>query len=140
MSNGKLRILIVEDDPAVLAGMAAALDEKMVVDTCESAEAALPKLARNSYNVVCADYGLPNMSGLELLEELAKRRPPVRGVLVTGSEDSYKISKRRGYYVLKKPFDPERLMAIVEHLAALSFMRQSVVALTARPTSTAGRK
>jgi DNA-binding response OmpR family regulator len=126
MESSKLRILIVEDDPAVLAGMAAALDDEMSVDTCSSAEAALPKISRAEYNVVCADYGLPIMSGLELLEQLAQRQPPVRGLLVTGSEDSYKLSKRRGYYVLKKPFDPERLRAVVRHLATLSFMRRSV--------------
>ena len=134
MESGKLRILIVEDDPAVLAGMAAALDEEMEVDTCGSAEAALPKISRVAYNVVCADYGLPSMSGLELLEQLAQRQPPVRGVLVTGSEDSYRISKRRGYYVLKKPFDPERLRAIVRHLATLALMRRSVALLTTEPT------
>jgi DNA-binding response OmpR family regulator len=130
----KLRILIVEDDPAVLAGMVAALDDEMLVDTCDSGEAALSKVAWTPYDIVCADYGLPTMSGLELLEQLAKRRPPVRGVLVTGSEDSYRISKRRGYYVLKKPFDPERLRAVVRHLATLSFMRRSVELLSAAPT------
>jgi DNA-binding NtrC family response regulator len=134
MTISKLRVLIVEDDPAVLAGMAAALDDEMLVDTCGSAEAALPKIGREAYNVVCADYGLPKMSGLDLLEELAQRKPPVRGLLVTGSEDSYTVSKRRGYYVLKKPFDPERLRAIVRHLATLSFMRRSVELLSSGPT------
>ena len=130
METPKLRILIVEDEPALLAGMAAALDDEMSVDTFGSAEAALPKINRAEYNVVCADYGLPIMSGLELLEELAQRHPPVRGLLVTGSEDSYRVSKRRGYYVLKKPFDPERLRAVVRHLATLSFMRRSVELLS----------
>ena len=127
----KLRVLIVEDDPAVMAGMAAALDDKMHVDTCESAEMALTKATHISYDVVCADIGLPKMNGIELLEHLAQRAAPPRCLLVTGSEDFYRISKGRGYHVLKKPFVPARLLAIVEHLASLSFMRRSVEMLGA---------
>lgn len=129
----RTKVLIVEDDPAVLASMVAMLDDTMIVDTCENAEIALTKTLVHRYHVVCADYGLPKMSGLELLEQLGQRSPGFRGLLVTGSEDFYRISKRRGYYVLKKPFDPERYVAIVEHLASLAMMRQSVDLLASGP-------
>jgi len=118
--------LIVEDDPAVAEGIAAALEDVTDVTVCGSAEAALEKLERTSFDVVCADYGLPGISGLELLERLTKNGSELRGLLVTGSEDFYATSKRRGYYVLKKPFDPERLRSVVVHLASLVSMRRSV--------------
>lgn len=113
--------------------MVAMLDETMQVDTCESAEVALVRAAKHRYHVICADYGLPKMSGLELLEQLSTGPNAVRGLLVTGSEDFYRISKRRGYYVLKKPFPPDRYLAIVEHLASLALMRQSVDLLSGGP-------
>jgi DNA-binding NtrC family response regulator len=118
--------LVVEDDPAVAEGIAAALDDVTEVTVCGSAEAALERLAKTAFDVVCADYGLPGISGLDLLERLTKGGSALRGVLVTGSEEFYAVSKRRGYYVLKKPFDPERLRSVVIHLASLVSMRRSV--------------
>jgi DNA-binding NtrC family response regulator len=138
MSEQRQRILIVEDDVAVAQVMAAALDDQMLVDTCSSAEHALLKINDTRYDVVCADYGLPKMNGLDLLEKLAQRPEPLRGLLVTGSEDFYRVSKRRGYYVLKKPFDPERLVSVVAHLAKLASMRQTVGLMATGPA--AGRK
>lgn len=133
MSTIRTRVLIVEDDPAVAAGIAAALDDTMDVDTCGSAETALLRVQRAEYQVVCVDYGLPGITGLELLERLSKLEHAPRGVLITGSEEFYRVSKRRGYYVIKKPFDPARLLTVIEHLANLAAMRQTVARMQAGP-------
>src|SRR5262245_17773717 len=45
VSKVRPRVLIVEDEPAVAAGIAAALDDTMDVDTCSSAETALVRTA-----------------------------------------------------------------------------------------------
>jgi len=127
------RVLIVEDDAAVAAGIVAALDDTMDVETCTSAEAALARVGRERYEVVCADYGLPGITGLELLERLVGTERAPRGLLITGSEEFYRVSKRRGYYVIKKPFDPERLLTVVGHLASLAQMRQTVDQLQTGP-------
>lgn len=94
--------------------------------TCDSAESALALLATWDADVICADYGLPGMDGLSLLRKVAPETGHTRGLLITGSEEYFRISKRQGWFVLLKPFDPDRLQATVQHLARLSAMRRSV--------------
>lgn len=129
MTKLRPRLLIVEDEPAVAEAIAASLEDVADTEICGDAEAALEYISRKPVDVICADFGLPGISGLELLERLGKSGTNLRGVLITGSEEFYSVSKRSGYYVLKKPFDPERLCSVVVHLASLVSMRRSVALL-----------
>ena len=73
-----LRVLLIDDDPALLLALPEALQIRMTgvtVDTAESAAAALDQIALEEYDAVVSDIKTPGMDGLALLAEIRTRRP-----------------------------------------------------------------
>jgi signal transduction histidine kinase len=86
--SGKLRVLLVEDEPADAelalgelrhAGFEASAD---VVQTIEEFTALVRK---NSYDVVLADYKLPNWTGMESVEVLRREGLEIPVIMVSGA-------------------------------------------------------
>ena len=79
------KILIVDDNP----NMSNLLAEMLEVFDYESKTAsdgleALNELEADKYAMVITDMRMPNMTGLELLEEVKSRYPKVPVVLISG--------------------------------------------------------
>jgi DNA-binding NtrC family response regulator len=109
----RLSVLVVDDDPAMQDSVAAVLGDDVDVVTCGSASEAMHLSRRSTFDVVCSDYEMPVMNGLDLLNELAKGDPSTGLLLLTGSTDYFAQTNAGQYYVLIKPFDPARLIALV---------------------------
>src|SRR5437899_335412 len=145
-----MRILIVEDEPDLLRGLAQALREAgYAVDTAADGEDGLFKAESWEYDAIVLDVMLPKLDGWELLKGLRKtKRTPVlmltardqtrdrvRG-LDTGADD----------YVVK-PFDlPEllaRLRALIRRSArqtrSIIEVSDVVIDTAARNVSRAGQ-
>lgn len=119
-----MRILIVEDDAALSSGLARILDgEGYAVDAFGDGERALAALAREAFDVMILDIGLPGMDGFELLRRLrdAGGRIPV---LVLTARDA--VSERvHGLELgaddyMAKPFAMPELVARVRALVRRS--------------------
>jgi DNA-binding NtrC family response regulator len=116
----RYRVLVVDDDAVVLDVAAAVLSLEMDVVTCAEAREALRRVDAEDFHVVCADYLMPDMRGDELLAQVARSKPHVGRVLVTGS-DAYAESEQGGeYFVVLKPFHPEKLLAVVRQMARVA--------------------
>src|SRR5919197_2316043 len=93
-------VLVVDDDPALLEALSEALHlrmERVAVDTCESASAALDRLAARDYDAIVADIKMPGMDGLELLARIRELKPDVPTVLITGhGEQDLAVQALRG--------------------------------------------
>jgi DNA-binding NtrC family response regulator len=124
-------ILLVDDDAKLLHAMHAILSSDFEVVSTESAEEALLVVAKKQFHVVCTDFHLPQMNGLQLLDRLRHMPYPFGSILLTGSEDYRRYEQRTHHYVLLKPYDPERLINLVSQLAKLAEMKRSVVSLNA---------
>lgn len=79
------KILIVDDNP----NMSSLLCEMLEVFDYESVRAAdgrkaLEELEKGDFSMVITDMRMPNMTGLELLEEVKTRYPKVPVVLISG--------------------------------------------------------
>ena len=74
-----MRVLIVEDEPDLLQGLARALrDEGYAVDTAPDGEEGLYKAQNWEYDAVVLDIMLPKLNGWEVLTRLRKtRKTPV---------------------------------------------------------------
>ena len=91
MSEAKPRILLVDDEQEVVQGLRRALARRAktfdVAVACSAAEA-LVTLALEPCAVVVSDMQMPGINGLELLEEIARSRPSVGRVLLTGTAEA----------------------------------------------------
>jgi PAS domain S-box-containing protein len=111
------RILIVDDDPALLEALPQALSlrmENLQVDTCDSAPAALEKIRAIDYDAIVSDIKMPGMDGLALLREIGKIRPSTPTLLITGhGERDLTVEALRGgaYDFIQKPIERDYLVA-----------------------------
>jgi CheY-like chemotaxis protein len=91
MSEALPRILLVDDELEVVSGLRRALTRCArsfeIVVACSAAEA-LVTLALAPCAVVVSDVQMPGITGLELLEEIARTRPTVARVLLTGTAEA----------------------------------------------------
>jgi len=78
LGREEARVLIVDDDPALLQALPETLRLRMngvTVDTADSAVAALERISARDYDAIVTDIRMPGMDGLTLLAEIAGRRP-----------------------------------------------------------------
>jgi PAS domain S-box-containing protein len=111
------RILIVDDDPALLEALPQALwlrMEGLQIDTCDSGIAALEKIKQTDYDAIVTDIKMPGLDGLALLREIAKIRPSTPTLLITGhGERELTVEALRGgaYDFIQKPIERDYLVA-----------------------------
>jgi DNA-binding response OmpR family regulator len=113
-------VLVVEDDDAIRAVIAEALDDGgYTVVEADRGVLALRLAQDHLPSVVLVDHLLPDMSGLDLLERLrsveATRHIPV--MVVTGLAQQLTGRDHGADSVLAKPFDIEVLLERVNALA-----------------------
>jgi two-component system OmpR family response regulator len=109
-----MRLLVVEDEPNLLAGLALALrEEGYAVDTAADGEEGLYKAESWDYDAIVLDIMLPGLDGWEVLGRL--RRSKKTPVLMLTARDAAP-DRVRGLdsgaddYVVK-PFDLDELLA-----------------------------
>jgi len=82
------RILIVDDEPNILHSYKRNLRKKFDIDTAESGQQALEKMAANGpYAVVVSDMQMPNMNGVQLLAQIRQKYPDTVRMMLTGNAD-----------------------------------------------------
>ena len=118
MSRG--RVLVVEDDPAILAGLRSMLrSEGYEVATAADGEAARDRIAEGPLDLVILDLMLPRLDGISVLRWLRKRSPalPVLILSARGREEEKVAGLKAGADdYLTKPFSLRELSARVEAL------------------------
>ena len=128
MDKSKVKILVVDDEQGLCAGVQEALRrEGYVVDATTDAPAALKLAQERLYNLVVSDIKMPGLSGLELLARVRGHSRDTLFILMTAYgtvESAVEAMKQGAYDYLPKPIDMKRLRALVQK--ALEF--QAVVA------------
>jgi signal transduction histidine kinase len=111
------RILLVDDDPALLTSLSAALrlrEPNAIVDRAESAAAALRHIEAHDYDAIVTDIKMPGMDGLSLLAELRRKIPEVPTLLITGhGQHDLAVQALRGgaFDFIQKPIDRDYFIA-----------------------------
>jgi DNA-binding response OmpR family regulator len=132
-----MRVLLVEDDAVIAAGICRGLaDEGFVVDHVVSAELARAALAGPDFDVAIVDIGLPGESGVSLLRYMRKSGKILPVVVVTARDsvtDRIETLDVGADDYLVKPFAlPElaaRCRAVVRRGRALSSSELTVGSL-----------
>ena len=124
-----LKALIVDDEKGMRLGMQKTLDKfKFSLDEVEEAinfetktaatgEAAVKKVEEWQPDVMLLDYKLPEMSGLEVLEEVTTEESEMVTVMVTAYasiDTAISAIKQGAFDFLAKPFEPADLRKTVK--------------------------
>jgi DNA-binding response OmpR family regulator len=110
-----LRVLIVEDDPALRLGIRRALQAQgWQVDAVEDGESALTATRLQSYDAAVLDLGLPKRDGLSVLTTWRNQGQDLAVIILTARDEL--DNRVEGLNLgaddyLGKPFDSEELIA-----------------------------
>jgi PAS domain S-box-containing protein len=116
----RARILLVDDDAALLEALPQAIllrMETITIDTAQSAFDAIDRIREVDYDAVVTDIKMPGMDGLALLDEIEKLRPGTPTLLITGhGEHDLAVQALRGgaYDFVAKPIDRDYFIASLE--------------------------
>ena len=84
----KEKVLLVDDDAMVLAGLKRQLRNQFSIDTALSGEEALKQVLENGpYAVIVSDFLMPGMNGIEFLSRVKKSNPDTVRMMLTGTAD-----------------------------------------------------
>jgi DNA-binding NtrC family response regulator len=114
----KRRVLIVEDNETNRRHLRELLesDSTLCVEVAANGSEALQALSERPYSLVITDLKMPQLSGMQLLEEVQKRRLPVAVIVTTayGSINDAVHAMRLGATdFLTKPVDIDHLRLVV---------------------------
>jgi DNA-binding NtrC family response regulator len=126
MSNVKLPLLLVDDEPMILESLKQLFEREYHVYTATSAEDALTKAAQISeVALVISDHQMPGITGVDLLKEIRERYPESMRILLTGYSDLEavleSVNSGQVFRYVRKPWQPETLKSILA-LAAASYI------------------
>ena len=120
----KKRLLFVDDEPEVLAGlrrMLRGLRHEWEMVFAESGKQALDLFAEAPFDVVVTDMRMPEMNGAQLLAQIARDFPRAIRIVLSGYSDQDMILKSvcTAHQYLSKPCDAETLKAVITRAASL---------------------
>lgn len=112
-------VLLVDDDPTLLAVGHAILVRQFEVLTASSCAEALDLLDLSHVAVLLTDLQMPGPDGIALIDTASTRRPDLICMLLTGSSDAGALATERRlaglHKVLRKPVPPQELRQVVAH-------------------------
>ncbi len=115
-------VLVVDDEVRILSALRRSLRrEGYRILTAETPERALRILEEEPVDVVLTDHKMPGMSGLQLLERAAARRPEAARVLITGWTEEVPRERLDALGVnalIPKPWDDATLKAVLRQQLA----------------------
>ena len=112
----KNRVLLVDDDKAILRSIGLVLDRNgFITDKAETGKEALSKIKTQAYNVLLVDLKLPDMEGTEILSQIES--PETVKIMFTGFPSLVSgmqaMDKGVDAY-LPKPVKPEELVGVIK--------------------------
>jgi response regulator RpfG family c-di-GMP phosphodiesterase len=113
------KVLLVDDDPNILAAYTRALRKRFSFDTAASGEEALALLrGPEPYAVILSDMRMPGMDGMQLLAEARGLAPDSVRIMLTGNADMdtaiQAMNRGNCFRFLTKPCDSETLAQALE--------------------------
>jgi response regulator RpfG family c-di-GMP phosphodiesterase len=119
-------LLIIDDEPHVCDSVHDLLRREFRVLKAHSADEGYKIMQEEEVHIVMSDQRMPQITGVELLTKVKARHPQAIRMLFTGFADLESIiaaiNQGHIYQFMKKPWQPEELIAAVRQ-AAVEFDR-----------------
>jgi len=114
-----INILVIDDEPAILMTLSAALEDMQYkVTTAVNGKEALILIGKQPCNIVIADIKLPDISGLEILEATKELNPETAVIMITGHasiETAVDAINEGAYAYILKPVAVNELETIIKN-------------------------
>lgn len=113
------RILVVDDEKEIREFLSKALTRiaGFHVEVAEDGDDALKRIERDKLDLILTDLKMPRMDGLKLITEIAKTKPEILTVLMTGHgtiDSALEAMKRGASDYLTKPINLDELVLRVQ--------------------------
>jgi len=122
VSNATPTLLVVDDEERILSALRRSLRrEGWRVLTAGTPDEALRILDEEPVDAVLSDHKMPRMSGLEVLEAAARRRPNAARILISGWPDEVPAERLAALGVralVPKPWNDAELKRILREALA----------------------
>jgi two-component system, LytTR family, response regulator len=116
-----MRVLIIDHEPLAQAALANILRTREDIerfDTASDAVEALDRLGKTSYDVLLLDIDSPEVSDIELLDQLCTEHSVSSVILVTANEQhAIAAFEKQAIDYVSKPISPERLREALNRAA-----------------------
>jgi len=111
-------VLVVDDEAQIRASLRGILaEEGLRVLEAEDGRQALELIQRENPELIILDIWMPEMDGLQLLQQLQEAAPPPEVVMISGHgniETAVKATKLGAFDFIEKPFSLDGLLRVVK--------------------------
>lgn len=119
-----IRVLFVDDDPRVLAGLSRSLRvqrDGWAPQFASGGEQALEVLSGAAFDVIVSDMRMPGMDGAELLSRCAERWPHMVRIILSGQTEMETAMRSVlvAHQFITKPCESQALRTVIERALAL---------------------
>ncbi len=124
------RILVVDDDPGLLTLLKMRLHSMgFVVTACGTGKDALHHAQEDPYDFAILDLRLPDVDGLDLMEELHQHQTQLPVLILTAHgciPNAVQAMKKGAYGYLTKPFDDKELQESIDKALTTKRMGEEI--------------
>ena len=121
-------ILVADDEKTMRELLARALLSRgFTVETAANGAEALEKIREQPFDMLITDLLMPNIVGMELIQQARKILPDLIVIVITGNatlETAIQALKQGAYDYITKPFAPELIIPVIERGLEKLHLRQ----------------
>ena len=110
------KILVVDDEEGPREAIRMILKDTYQVIPEDNAAKAMERIVKGDVDIVALDIKMPNVNGLELLQNIKKSAPDVEVFLITGFPSvstAIEAMQYGAYDYVMKPFDKDAVLGVV---------------------------
>lgn len=114
-------LLIIDDEESIRDSLSMTLSRHFDIQTCATGKEALTLLPAMNPDLILLDIGLPDMGGLDVLEQIRQQSAHCAVIMITAFEDVNTVisaMKRGAYDYLVKPLKMDDLKLCLERAAS----------------------
>jgi len=116
------RILLVDDEQNVLNALRRELQDEYEIESFSNLAEALKRCHDVQFDLVIADYQMPEMNGIQFLKQFGKLQPDAIRIILSGQADTNvlinSINETHIYRFIDKPWDKTELAGTIAQALA----------------------
>jgi len=128
-----MQILLIDDERAIRRALKEILEfENCQVEEAESGAQALQQLGQKTFDLIFSDIKMPQMDGIELLEQIKKMGIDTPVVMISGHgtvETAVGAIKLGAFDFIEKPLDLNRILVLLRQVKDRNNLVQETVQL-----------